>query len=499
MSISEKNIRNVFYYTIPNFVHYGLNFISLPILTRLLNPDDFGVAALTMAVPPIAVGVLTFGAVASVPRYYFEFRKEEHKLNMLYFSMQVYLFVMLAFSAVIVYVFKHDIARLITGTPQYGMAFFVAFLTLYIGQMNIIYLRIYQNREEAIHHTVFVLIQGVTSPIASLLFVWYFKLSYMGLLWGFLVGAVAAWIPTIIHFNRGREYVFNKHILLENMKYGIQIIPKSFTGFINKFFDKYMLNNMLSMSVVGVFSIGQQIAHVFDLVMDKLFMSLQPVYFRAVFDRGNLASKETGRIFTVFFYVSVFVIILGILFAREILYVIAPASYQGAIKVVVILAAGITTQTFGKYVSVQYAYKKKPIWVLPVSVIGTIINVGLNIVLIPRYGLIGAAYATVFSMVIMNIALVMIGQRLYKIDYEWRAILFLYAIVIMAIAYELYFRVFIHNLMHSVLLRMIVILLYILIGIKIGLLSQRGVKKVVHAFMVFKRANVVEKFEGNAN
>src|SRR4030067_498097 len=93
------------------------------------------------------------------------------------------------------------------------------------------------------------------------------------------------------------KIIFKARILFENIKYGLQIIPKSFTSFINRFFDKYMLNNMLSLSAVGVFNIGQTIGNAMFFLMNTVWSSFQPVLYREVFDKGKDGSVCVGRLF----------------------------------------------------------------------------------------------------------------------------------------------------------------------------------------------------------
>ncbi|MFQ5786441.1 MAG: oligosaccharide flippase family protein [Thermodesulfobacteriota bacterium] len=485
MALSETHIRNIFIYTLPKFVSYGLHLITLPILTRILTPEDFGVITLSMAFPTIIVGIVTAGFTNSVPRYFFEYRKDRRKLNALYFSIQLYLFLMLIASTAFVYLTKDYLSSLVTGKTDYGFAVLIAYIAIYLGQINLVYLRIYQNMEKAVQHSSFVILQAVTSVAMSLLLVWYFRLSYMGMLYGSFIGALVACITMFVCFNKQVYVDFSRKVLLENIKYGLQVVPKSFTGFINRFFDKYMLNAMLSMSVVGIYNIGQTIAHAFEVLMNNVWMSFQPLSYRDVFDRGEKASSDVGRIFTIFSYITLFPVILGILFAQEIIYIIAPASYYGAGNVIVILAAGVMTQTFGMFVSVQYAYTKRPFWIFPITVIGTVFNVAANIYLIPRYGLIGAAFATMVSTTIVNALLTYIGQKLYKIQYEWGTIASLYALIMTAMVSVLYFRTMDYGNIYLYPLKLIFIILFALIGIKARIITKKSVEKVYGALFKF--------------
>ena len=487
MALTEKNIRNIFIYAIPKFASYGLNLITLPILTRLLTPEDFGVIILAGAFPAIAVSVFTFGVTFGAERYYFEYRKDSEKLSALIFSSQLFLYLSLIVSSVPVFILKEFISKIIIGDSKYGFAVFTIFISAYFNQIITFYLRLYQNMEKAVTHSVFTITQAVVSIASSLLLVWYFKMSYMGMIYGSFTGAFVVCLAILFHFNKNSKIVFNGRILLENIKYGLQVVPKSFTGFINRFFDKYMLNNMLSLSVVGIFNIGQTIGNTMFFIMGTVWSSFQPVYYREVFDKGKEGSASVGRLFTIFAYVSLTPVLLLILFAQEIVYIIAPVPYYEAIDIIIIVSGGVATQVFGIYVGVQYAYSKKAYWIFPVTVVGTLANVAANIFLIPKFGLIGAGFSTAISTSVINAILTFIGQKLYRIQYDWKIIISLYAIILGAMTSVFYLRFIEFNNIYLYLIKLTFIVLFIFAGIKAKLITRQSIEKVQSALFNFPK------------
>jgi O-antigen/teichoic acid export membrane protein len=246
---------------------------------------------------------------------------------------------------------------------------------------------------------------------------------------------------------------------------------------------------MLSMTAVGIYNIGQSFANVFFVFMANVWQAFQPAYYREVFDRGEKASVSVGRIFSIFSYITLFPIMLGVLFAQEIVYFLFPSSYYGAIDIVIVLAAGVTTQTFGMYISIQFAYSKRPFWIFPVTVVGTIINVILNIYLIPKYGLIGAGLATVASVSGVNLILTYIGQKLYKIQYEWKSIAPLFINVIAAIIVTLCLRATDISNVYLYLIKFIFLSGFIYIGIRSKIISPHSIQTVVNSlFRISQKA-----------
>src|SRR3972149_9345804 len=478
MALTEKNIRNIFIYAAPKFISYGLNLITLPILTRLLTPHEFGVIVLAWLFPAIAVSVFSCGVTASAQRYYFEYRHHNDKFVSFVFSLQVFLYISLLASSLGVYFFKDTISGLIMGNRGFGFAIFVTFVAGYFGQIASFYLILYQNMEKAVVHSTFTVLQAFITTAAGLILVWHFKMSYMGIIYGSLLGTCTVCLAMMLHFNRNLRFVFNGIILWDNIKYGLQVVPKSFTGFINRFFDKYMLNNMLSLSAVGVYNIGQTIGNALFYLMSTVWSSFQPVYYGEVFEKGHEGSVSVGRLFTVFSYITLFPVLLLILFAQELVYIIAPPSYYEAIDIIIIVSGGVATQVFGMYVGVQYAYSKKAYWIFPVTVVGTVVNVAANILLIPVFGLIGAGVATMLSTTVTNVILTFIGQKLYRIQYEWKTIASLYALIISSVISVFYFRHIEFNGIYLYVMKLAFIAAFVYTGIKVQLITRDSIRKV---------------------
>ena len=476
--IEEKNIKNIFIYAFPPFVGYGINLIILPILTRILTPKDFGIVAFVTVFSGFARSVATLGINFGADRAYFEYREDKGGLNALICSTQLFLYLALIISSLIVFILRNIISRIIIGDAEYGFAIIVGFVAAYINIIIGFYMTYYQNMEKANVYSSFNILQSVFTAVLSLVLVWHFEMSYMGIIYGSLGGAFITCAFIFVHFNRGIEVVFDGRMIIDNIKYGIQILPKSFTGFINSFFDKYLLNNMLSLSTVGIYNIGQTVGNVLFTGMNTIWPSFRPVVYREVFDRGEDGVTSAGRIFTLFAYPAVALALLLILFSQEALYIIAPPEYYEAFDVIIILSFGMATYVFGMFGGVNFAYTKRAYFIFPIGVLGTLVNVGANILLIPRYGLIGAAIATVIMNLLTNALFIIIGQRLYKIQYEWKTIFYCFAILLLAVMTVFYLKYSEVSIYNYYLYKFIPIILYVVVGVKAEIITREKLSKI---------------------
>lgn len=486
--LNEKNIRNIIIYTAPNFVGYALSVITIPIMTRLLRPADYGIIIMANLFPAIAVGLLTFGLVSATQRNYFQYRQDKEQLNGLIMTSQVFLYLMLIASSIGVYLLRDNISHLIIGKAGYGNAIFVAYLAAYLAYINSFYLTIFQSMERAKIFAGFMIAQTVMISGLNLLYVWAFKLSFMGPLLGTFTANLCLLLVLFVVFNGGYSYRLNLALLLDNMLFGLQLVPKVLTGFVNRFFDKYLLNNLLSLSAVGIYNIGQNIGQIIFNLMAAIWNAFQPVFYKEVFDKGDAAAKPVGRLFTVFLYLTMIPVALTVIFVREIVMIMAPPSYYAAIPVISLIACAYASNIFGIFVGLQYAYTKKAYLIFPITVLGTLANVAANLVLIPRFGLIGGALSFLVSYLLLNLTMAVIGQRLYKVAYEWGNIIPLYALVYGAAASILYLQKIDYPFLLLVPIKLALFAVFLFIGYQAGIIRRH---RLAMLQKLFKRGGKV--------
>ncbi|MBN2057342.1 MAG: polysaccharide biosynthesis protein [Candidatus Saganbacteria bacterium] len=482
MSIKDRHIKNIFVYSAPSLVGYTVGLITMPIMTRLLTPMDYGIVAMSLIFPVMAVSVFALGSAEATRRSYFVYRTDEARLRSLVTSTQVFLFMMFLFSCTVVFLFKDLIAQVIFQQGGYGNAVMVAFVATFLGRIVTFYLNLYQCMERAKEYAFFLLMQMILGSAFSLFYVWFFKLSYMGPLWGSLTAVSIVGSILFFRFNVKYAFSFDRKVLFENISYGLQLVPKSFTGIINKYFDKYMLNSMLSLSAVGVYNIGQNIGLMLFNLVAAAWNSFQPVFYKEAFDRGPAASQAIGRLFTLFSYLTLSPIMLVVLFSREIIFIMAPPSYYGAVPVIIIVACAFASNIFGAFIGLQYAYSKKAYLIFPITIVGTIINVAANILLIPKLGIMGAAFATLITYIGMNGILVLVGQRLYKVAYEWKFLSPMYLSVLASAFLLLYLHDFAPNnyLLYAV--KVMLGLTFLFVGYKSNIMTKEKISRVIMMF-----------------
>ena len=225
--------------------------------------------------------------------------------------------------------------------------------------------------------------------------------------------------------------------------YGIPILIISLAGMVNEVADKLFMKYLLpdkttAVSQLGIYGANYKLAILMMLFIQMFRYAFEPFFF------AESKKKDSKKI-----YASVmnwFVIFTWLIFLSVTLYIdlfkyfVGPAFREGLAVVPVILAAKMFLGIFYT-LSVWYKLTNKTYYGSLIAVTGAIITIVLNIVLIPRYGYIGAAWANFICYFSMMVISYLWGQKIFKVPYNLKKIFFYSALATFIFFLSSYFSI----------------------------------------------------------
>ncbi len=159
-----------------------------------------------------------------------------------------------------------------------------------------------------------------------------------------------------------------------------------------------MINGYIGSASAGLYSIGYAIAMPLNLVIGALLAAWTPDYFE---DMGNRNYKKLDSDVDKMFRLILIGAIFLMFFGQEMGKIVADEKYYDGLKIVPIVSFGYIFAALWQFWGRNIGYAKKNIWNSIIAFSSGFTNIGLNIVLIPRYGYVAAAYTTVVSYIVM--------------------------------------------------------------------------------------------------
>lgn len=468
-----QSIKNGILYIVPFLVGSVLPIITLPIFTRVLTVEDYGIYALTIVYGVFVSGIANFGLTIGYERNFFNFSGDKQKTAALLFSTLSFVICSTIILGILTFLFKDALAKLIVGSSKYGNLLVWAFFASAITSLKVYFLTYFKNSENAKSFVWYSIDENLLNVVFSLFFVVYLKSGVLGLLLGQLIAGSIIFLLLVYKFIRMLPFVFSVALLKDSLRLSLPLTSRIFFGIIGTQFDKYMIGLLNTVGGVGVYNLGQKIANIVFTFMTAIQNVYSPQVYKRMFEMDEQEGGQSiGKYLTPFLYISIAGGIFVSLFSEEIIFILTPVSYHAATNVVSILALLYGTYFFGKQPQLIYAKKTGITSILTIT--GILLNVAINIPFINYWGFIGAAYGTLLAGIISGALSFWLSQKYYFIKWETFKLIVIYASFFAFTFSTIFLRDFGIDYEVRLLLKITFAILYAGIGVWLGYISRHS-------------------------
>lgn len=227
---------------------------------------------------------------------------------------------------------------------------------------------------------------------------------------------------------RGFSWKFNPRLWREMIVYSAPLLVLGVAGIMNStlysiLFPELYPDKAEAMSQLGIYGANIKIAIVMVMFIQAFRFAYEPFIFAKAKDRGD-DRIQSYRDAMKYFVIFAMVIFLAVMFYLDILRLFIDKSYFSGLKVVPIVM--IAEFFFGIFFNLSLWYKltDKTVWGMWFSLLGLVITVVLNVVLVPRYGYMGCAWASFACYGTMMAVSYFVGLVKFPIGYQVSRLVF---------------------------------------------------------------------------
>ena len=215
-----------------------------------------------------------------------------------------------------------------------------------------------------------------------------------------MVDIICCSVLFVVHFRRGATF-FSKKYWLYALGFNLPLIPHYLSATVLSSADRIMIEDMTGSGNAGIYNLAYSVALIMTMLNSSLMQTLSPWIYQKIKD--NCIRDIEKIAYTTLILVGAANITL-ILFAPEVVRIVAPSEYAGAVwaipPVIMSVYFMFSYDLFAKFAF----YHEKTFFIMIASVIGAALNVLLNYLLIPVFGFIAAAYTTLLCYMIYSVA-----------------------------------------------------------------------------------------------
>jgi O-antigen/teichoic acid export membrane protein len=242
----------------------------------------------------------------------------------------------------------------------------------------------------------------------------------VGALVGNFTGTLCVYFPLLAYRRFQLGLQFDRKLLRQMNAFGLPLVPSALALWVNNFSDRLFLVKLAGAGEVGLYSIGIRVSSAIVLLLTA-FRTAWPAFAYSIRDEGE-ARTTYGYVLTYVLLLTCWTALaLGTL-APWIVHVLTTPKFFSAQRVVALLAFSNAAKAGFMVVSIGIGRARRTRFNWIITGAAAILNIGLNVALIPPYGMIGAAISTVASFSFMFAFMAWHAQRVYPVPYQWRRV-----------------------------------------------------------------------------
>jgi O-antigen/teichoic acid export membrane protein len=418
---------------IKHFLVYGMGIVLMnllpalmvPIYTHRVPPSIYGVLELLNRSQEILLLILSFGLRSALLTFYQMGKDEPERQKGVYstaleflssFGLAVVLLMMLG---------ARSWSLLLFGTREYASAVVLILVGTYFEtmfQMAVLYL---QSELRSVLYVSIFTTRVLFALALNLLFVYRWRWGLMGILWATVIHTAAYAVAVSIYMFWRTGLRFDRKVLGEMLHFGAPVMIGALASFVLNNGDRYFLNHYRTPEEVGLYGLGYRIG---ILSMSLVLLPFGKIWSVTMVDisKKSDGALELGKIATYLMFACTFSTLGFSLLGPYLIRFLAERSYWEAYRVVPLVGAAYIFYSWTTVMDASFYVTKRTVYkIYSVSLAGVFVLL-LYWGLIPRFGMMGAAWATLGGYVAYAALTACYAQRVYVIHYQLRRLTVLF-------------------------------------------------------------------------
>ena len=420
MSSKKKVFQNSVLYIFSSLLVKSIGFLLLPIYTYYLTPEDYGITNMIASFTS-ATFIVAFSLYSAVIRFDVDYKDDREKLKRFFGTIITFVFISSLIFFFIALLLRDVVINLFFKGISFFPFVFISFSSLIFISLHTIHQNILKGMQKGKKLTITNLIFFFFQVTLTLILIGVLKLGALGVLLSSLIINVLYFFFLFfdLYKNDLIKIGIDFPLLKESLKYSIPILPHNLSTNIAQFASRVFINKNDSLANVGLYSVSNQFGSIIDIIQSSVNQAFQPWFFENMKNDKNL--NKIGIISLSSFLLIIYTIIymaIG-LFSQEVILLITPSSYALAWTVIPILVVGFSAKSiYYFYVNILFYYKSAVRLLFTATITGSIVDIIIAYLLVPKYGMYGAALAFTLAKIVIVFIVVVISRKYNDIGYR---------------------------------------------------------------------------------
>jgi O-antigen/teichoic acid export membrane protein len=412
-------------YTAASILSKVIAVALLPLYTRYLSPAEYGAAEVLFSAVVAASIIVRFGLIEAILRFYYQDEEDPARVVAGTFAG---LFWLSTVAALIALPFAQPIAELLLPLDE-GDALYksapdlvrIAIGGLWVLTMWEFLLTLFRLEERARAFFLTTILNVLASIALTVILVVGADEGARGLLLGsYASGAAFVIALTALQWRR-LSLRLDPPLLRRLFRFGLPTMPAEVSLYLLNFADRIIIFRMLGAAEAGLYSVAVKFAQGVNVLVRGFQLAWPPLAYSIRDD--DEARRIYATVVTLFVAGCAFVVTGMWLFSRWIVRALVAPKFFDSFEAIGLISTAVTLYALYLVLVVILGRTGRTEFNLPAAVGALVVNIALNLILVPSLGIVGAGLALVASYLVVLALMYGFTQRLFPVPYEWGRLL----------------------------------------------------------------------------
>jgi len=400
----NKLLKNYSIYSIGRVVSALISLVLIPVFTKKLPKNEFGIIGLLWIINPILTRLINLGSDVSLSLKYYKLNKQELS-NYLYNTLLVIIIVAILIWTLLV--FKINWIKSILDNTINVVIFTLLYISILSKMLNTMMNSFLQLSNKAIMNVIMTITPTIVTTIVTYYFIINIEQNYISYIIGLFIGNGIFGIISIIYFlkNYSIKYFKPSITIIKNLlRIGIPIIPGTIAGLILSAGDRFIIKYFIGLSAVAIYVYGYRFSeYILTSIFQPFQKSLTPVLLEKAAKNFEDATRYSHKV--IYKQIMLVTILLAIIIIpfNNLMTIMSSNSYYISYIIFLICLSGILLNNISNTYRILFNHLEKTEINMTIVLCSSIFNLALNILLVPYYGIIASAISTLLSYLLMLI------------------------------------------------------------------------------------------------
>jgi O-antigen/teichoic acid export membrane protein len=413
----------------------------LPIITRYLTTNDYGVYGIITSYVGILTAVSDLGFSIVLTNSFYSF---PNRWPIIWKQLHFYLLLWSFIYGILLAALLYFIIPVEASAEKGNIIFLVCVPAILFNSTVVLGARYYQFAQKPMYVATVSALVGVIAIILNLYTISVLKMGYMGWVLSSFLSSLVQFLffcyPVFYKYKLSPIFVYRKKFLSKNLKISLPTVPHAYSSYLLSSSDRVVMDRMKTpIQEVGKYNLAYTFGNYFDFFITAIGMAVGPFFIGLISQRKN---EKDHNLSIIVHWLQYGFLLLGFtvsIWCKELLnLLVSNKELKLVYPIAIIIIMSYVSRPYYWVVVSRLQFFEKTMQFWKISLIAGIINVVLNIILVPFWGIMAATITTFFALLYMNFAghFLKSYRALEKVKY-YPVMMILLNIVATIIAYTL--------------------------------------------------------------